>query len=110
MEDISIDGATAAARAEAAKASPRPATAWREAGGLEDAIASADEAPISIRETGERQLESDALVATGDALSAMDREDEAARCFHDAIDVAQDLTLTAHLTKKKAGNQGFRPV
>jgi len=48
----------------------------------------ADEALISIRETGERQFESYALIAKGDALRAMDREGEAARCFLDAIDVA----------------------
>ncbi len=59
-----------------------------EAGRLEDAIALSDEALISIRETGERQFESYALIAKGDALRAMDREGEAARCFLDAIDVA----------------------
>jgi len=48
-----------------------------EAGRLEDANASADEALISIRETSERQFESYALIAKGDVLRTMDREDKA---------------------------------
>ena len=74
-----IDGSTAAARVDAARASPRPATTWRVAGRLEDAIASADEALISIRETGERQFESYTLFGKGYDLRAMDREVEATR-------------------------------
>jgi predicted ATPase len=59
------------------------------AGNLEEAMGMAENALASVQRTGERQFESLVLSAKGDALRAVEKREEAARCYRTAIDVAR---------------------
>ncbi len=60
-----------------------------QAGRLEEALKLADDALESIRNTGEHQFESLALVAKGNALVSLDKAKDAESCFHEAIAIAR---------------------